>query len=336
MSNGVKILGERLIAGIMGAIVGVIIVFVIWTIISILQALALIGGLVWTSGIWANWAFFAALAGFMWGVGTLKMRPGMSRAILAGIGAFAAFNVVLMLLRWFLNLDPWEAGPSFLLAGFAATFAASWGIGSAKKGYDLVETATASVAHDLLEPPNVPGAFDPIKFGENSLHFSRYRLMPVVRPALPWMVTALGVALLGIVVVMLIGVLGNNVHATQVLTNNSSASAIDAGGYMTGISLFGSPVSKLAFFLIVAVLMLGGIGILGLGLALLMNALSAQVQTAKKLPDQPVNYATDTPKGFFGNVANFFIRLRPFFAEWRADTAAMVSNMFRLNKLPRS
>src|SRR5579864_9509349 len=167
----------------MGAIVGVIIVFVIWTIISILQALALIGGMVWTSDVWDVWALFAALAGFMWGIGTLKMRPGMSRAILAGIGVFAAFNVFLMLLRWFLNLAPWEAGPAFLLAGFAGTFAASWGIGSAKKGYDLVETATASVVHDLLEPPNVPGAFDPGKLGKNSLHFSRTRLMPIVRPA---------------------------------------------------------------------------------------------------------------------------------------------------------
>jgi hypothetical protein len=335
VSNDVKILGERLIAGIMGAIVGVVIVFVIWTIISVLQALALIGGVVWTGDVWADWAFFAGLAGFMWGIGTLKMRPGLGRAILGGIGVFAAFNVFLMLLRWFLNLAPWEPGPAFLLGGFAATFATSWGIGSAKKGYDLVATATTSVEHDLLDPPSVPGAFDPVKFGKNTLHFARTRLMPIVRPALPWMLVALGVGLLGTVVVMVIGALGNGIGAAQVLTNNPSASAINAGGYMTGVTLFGGPVSKLAFFLIVAVLALGGIGTLGLATALLMNALSAQVQTAKKLPDQPVNYA-ESPKGLFGNVANFLIRLRPFFAEWRMDVANMASNWVRIIKVTRS
>ncbi|MHB8627918.1 MAG: hypothetical protein ACYDBJ_10890 [Aggregatilineales bacterium] len=320
MSKGVKTFGVRLIAGIMGAIVGVIIVFVLWTIISALQALGLMGGGAWTGDIWGDWAFFAGLAGFMWGIGTYKMRPGMSRAFLAGLGVFAAFNVFLMLLRWFLSLPQWEAGPALLFGGFAATFAASWGMGSAKKGYDVVETSTASVEHDVLEPPDIPGAFDPIQFGKHTLHIGRTRIMPIVRPLIGPMVIALGVALLVIVVVMLIGTFGNGLGATQVLTNNPSASAINAGGYMTGVTLFGGPVSKLAFFLIVAVLVLGGIGTLGLGLALLMNALGAQVQAAKKMPDQPLDFAEPSKaKGPFGHLMNFLIRLRHFFAEWAAD-----------------
>jgi len=104
---------------------------------------------------------------------------------------------------------------------------------------------------------------------------------------------------------------------------------------MTGVTLFGGPVSKLAFFLIVVLLVLGGIGTLGLGLALLMNALGAQVQTAKKMADQPINYAGQT-KGIIGNVANFLIRLRHFFVEWREDTTKMVLNWFKLSKATRS
>jgi len=124
------------------------------------------------------------------------------------------------------------------------------------------------------------------------------------------------VALLGIVVVMVIGAFGPVL--TQ--TNDTSASATTPAGYMVGVTLFGGPVSKLAFFAFLAVFILGGIGTIGLGLALFMNALSSEVKDAQKMAPVPLDFAdTNKVEGPIGNTVNFFIRLRKFFIEWLAD-----------------
>ncbi len=307
----------RAMAGGMSAVNGAIIVAVILLVIAALQGLALMGGPVWTSDEWLIAIFFGALAAFMWGAGTLKLRPSMGRGLMAFLGFYAIINLAFMFIRGvFFGLDPWFPSSALFLGGFIATFAASWGMGAFRPGYNLVETAESAVEHDVLNTTPVVGAFDPIAVNRHALHFVRTRIVPIVRPLIGPLAIALGIAILVVAAIMVIG----SLFPGQVQTDNTSASAITPTGYIAGMSIFGQPVSKLAFFVIIVVLVFGGIGTMALGLALLVNALSTQVLRAKKEPAHPLDYSQpEKVQGRFGKSMNFLIRLRTFFAEWVSD-----------------
>jgi hypothetical protein len=305
----------RSIAGGIGAGIGIGVSLVVLLVIGALQGLGLIGGPTWEGdSVWA-YIIAAMLVCGIWGVGTLKWRPSMGRALFAGIGGFTLVVVVQMFLRWLLGLTPWDAGAVSLFGGFAAGFSALWGMGAARRGYNLVETSGIAVEHDLEAPVDVVGAFSPITVGGNLLHFSRTKIIPIVRPLLAPLALALGVAMVGFVVVIVLGAI-----SPVVQTNDTSAAATTPAGYMVGVTMFGGPVSKLAFFLFIALFILGGIASIGLGLALFVNALSSEVKDAQKMAPVPLDFSEESKvKGPIGHTINFFIRLRKFFAEWLAD-----------------
>ncbi len=306
----------RSMAGGIGAGIGVGGSFTVLLVIGALQGLGLIGGKTWETTDVVLYIVSAMLVGGIWGIGTLKWRPSMGRAFFTAVGGFMLVAVPLMFLRWLLDLVPWNAGATFVFGGFAAGFAALWGMGSSRRGYNLVETAGPAVEHDFEAPVEVLGAFNPIALGKNMAHFLRTKIIPIVRPLLGPLVIALGVAMLGIVVVMVIGAFG----PTVIQTNDTSAAATTPAGYVPGVFLFGGPVSKLAFFLLIAVLILGGIGTLGIGLALAINALSIEISGAKSMAATPLDFSEQNQKkGFLWHMINFINRLRKFFVDWLGD-----------------
>ena len=306
----------RAVAGGIGASIGLGVSFGLLLLIGALQGLGLIGGPFFEgSSVW-GFLIAAMLIGGIWGIGTLKWRPSMGRALFAAIGGFMLVAVAMMILRWQLGLVPWAAGSILLFGGFAAGFSALWGMGAARRGYDQVETSGLAVEHDIEAPVLVPGAFNPITRGRALAHFSRTKILPVVLPLLGPLVIALGVAMIGAVIAMVFGAFGPAV----VQTNNMGAAATTPAGYMDGMTLFGGPVSKLAFFLFIAVLLLGAIGTMALGLALLLNALSVEIKDAQKMSPAPLDFSeNNATRGPLWRVVNLISRLIKFFRDWVAD-----------------
>ena len=327
MGKGIRILTLRSLAGGMGAGLAVVITAVVLAIISAIQGLGLfslvqslgfgsVGTIVWNGSDWAAALILAAIAGFTWGVGVRRERPGFGRGVLAWVYGFAMIAIPLMFVRWLLGLQPWSSGSVLFIAGFLSAFVALWGMGGFSPGYNIVETAGQAAERDVLDPVEIHGAFDPIQFGRHSMAFSRARILPIVRPLLGPMAIALGVVMLVIVAVMAIG----SLFPGRIQTDQLSAAATTPVGYVAGLLILGQPVSKLAFFILIAVLIIAGIATIALGIALLINALTTQIVEAKAEPPHPLDYSDEKKvTGPFGHAMNFFIRLGHFLIDWVND-----------------
>ena len=311
----------------MGAGIGVVSIAVVLAVLSAIQSLGLfslvqslglgtVGTIAWNGSDWAAALILAAVGGFTWGVGVRRLRPSLGRGALAWVYGFALVGIVLLFVRWLLGLQPWNAGSVLFIAGFISAFIALWGMGGFSAGYNTVETAGLAVEHDVLDPTVITGAFDPIQLGRHSIAFSRARILPIVRPLLGPLAIALGVVMLVIVAVMVVG----SLFPGRIQTNDLSAAATTPAGYVAGLLILGQPVTKLAFFILIAVLIIGGIATIALGLALLINALTTQIVEAKGEAPQPVYFTGDKAiKGPFGRTMNFFVRLGGFLLDWLND-----------------
>ncbi len=321
----------RSIAAGMGAFVGIVISLGLLIVIAVLQGLKLIGYAAWPGDQAALFVFFAAMLGFLWGFGTFRARPSVWRAVGGALAAFAAASLGVMFLRWQFGFDdPWSAGTEFVPAGFALAFGAIWGMGGFNSDYQTVETVHAAAEHPHAPGEPLVGGFDAAELGQHTITFLRERILPIVRPLLRYMVLAFGFALLGIAIVLIV-ILGASIFgAAHTQTNDTSASAVTPAGYLVGVTIGNQPVSKVAFFALIAVLLLGGIGTIAIGLALLVNALSAQVQIAKKAPDEPLDFSpTSTHHGPLTRAGQFMTRLAHFFTDWAADITRSVIHISR-------
>ncbi len=320
---------SQLLAGGIGATIGLAVSLFILINIAVLQSLKLIGGTVWPVEQAALFVVLAAIIGLLWGVGLLRLRPGLLRAVLGALSAGALATVVMMLLRWLFGYEPWSAGALFLFGGFALSFGAIWGMGGFYPSNMTVAAAHAAAHQPHSTPKPLMGAFDAVKFNVGLLKFIGNRIVPIVRPLVGPMFLALGIAMIGVFVVMIIGSFG----PARVQTDRVSASAVTARGYLEGVELFGQPVSKLGFFIFISLLILGGIGSLALGLALIVNALSTQVQIAKKLPAEPLDLTEKSGKtGPIAHVAQFVVRLVRFFVDFILDIVNWLLRLLAIDK----
>jgi|GEM_PF-1227961 len=315
----------RGVAAGIGAGVGIAISVGVLVTMAILQSLKLIGYAVWPTPEVILIVVLAALIGILWGLGTFKAYPSVGRGLAAGLMAFSAAALAVLLVRWLFDFsDPWAPGTVFVAGGFAAAFGTLWGMGATHPDYETVEAAQEAEHHPHKPAEPVAGAFNTASLARHSFGFLRERILPIVRPLLGPLVIAFGVALLGVVIVMLIGTFG----PSRVQTTDLSASAVTPSGYLAGVTLFGQPVSKLAFFAFVVLLIFGGIASLAIGLALLINALSAQVQLAKKSPNEPIVLSDSSPQ--HGPLVTFLRganRLVHFFTDWIADITLSILRM---------
>ncbi len=305
--------------------IGIVLSGTLLIVIAVLQSLKLIGYPVWPGDQANLFVFFAALIGVVWGLGTFRAKPSVLRAIGGGLFVFAAINLLVMFLRWLLSFaDPWSTGTNLFVSGFLMAFGVLWGMGGAWPDYQTVELATAAEERAEHEPPaprtEPLTGFDVEMVAEKQLDLLKERILPIVRPALPWLASAFGIVLLVILAVMAVGSLTSLNHGGHTQTNIESASATTPVGYVDGLTAFGQPVSKAAFFILLAVLLLGGIGSMGLGLALAMNALSTQVAAAKKMSPEPLDFSeTAKSHGPLTRAGRFAGRLVKFFRDWGAD-----------------
>lgn len=303
------------LAGGIGATIGLVLSLGALITIAILQSLKLIGGIVWAPEQAILFVVLAVIVGFIWGFGVLVMRPGVMRMLLGAIAACFLATALLMIFRWLVGFEPWSLGATLLFAGFAAAFGVVWGMGGFRPENQTVEAAHEAAHHPQPAQP-IKGAFDAVKFNAALFRFIGNRILPIIRPLLGPAVIALGIALLAVVVIMVVSAFGSQ----RVQTDRTSASAVTIRGYVDGLELFGGPVSKFGFFIFIALLIVGGVGSMALGLALIVNALSTQVQIAKKLPKEPLDLTkVEGGKSPIAGMTQFFVRLLRFFTDWVAD-----------------
>ncbi len=307
------------LAGGIGATIGLAISLFILVNIAVLQSLKLIGGIVWAPEQVILFVVLSLLVGFLWGIGLFVLPPSVLRLALGALAAFSLATAVLMFVRWLVGFEPWSPGAVFLFGGFALAFGAIWGMGGFRPENQSVEAAHEA-AHHPQQPKPLKGAFDAVKFNVALIRFLGNRIVPILRPLVGPVIVALGIALLAVVVIMVASSLGTQ----RIQTEQTGASAVDVvHGYVPGIDFFGRPVSKFGFFIFLAVLILGGVGSMALGLALIVNALSAQVQIAKKLPAEPLDLTeAGGGKSPVAGVANFVTRLARFFTDWLGEIAS--------------
>jgi len=241
-------------------------------------------------------------------------RPGFARAVVGLIIGLILGVALITLIRALVFSYDFASGPAVLFGGFGGLFGWLWGVGS----FNPYSHEHHGIEHAIEHPE--PTAID------HALEAVR-KEVPVVaentKPFLQPLLLALGVCVAVVLVFMALGMIPTPLQ--RVTTENAAASAVTPEGLL---NLFGtaSPakcvgagaqslppgscglvINKTLFFLIVAVVLLVMLAILAIVLGLLMGALGNQVETVKKLPDQP---PVEEPQLF---------RLIDFFISWVND-----------------
>jgi hypothetical protein len=214
----------------------------------------------------------------------------LKRLVGAAAAAVLAVPIYITFLVAFpppLGIGP-NSGATLMFAGLGMAFGFVWGVGAASPGASSHEGPAYFAELAARAQPN------PIKeLRELALKLgpqAAETLLPLVRPLL------ITLGLVALVMLAVVFVATNPiVPVSRVQTNDAAASAVT----MTG--------DKLLLFVVIIVVVLGAIATLAVLLALGVNLLNRQVNTAKKEPKAPVE-----------KLPNVF-RLFDFAVSWLAD-----------------
>jgi len=176
------------------------------------------------------------------------------------------------------------SGGTGVFMAFGMAFGMVWGIGGMSQG------ASAHEGPTYLAKVNAPPARKPVReareLATKLIPQAKTIFLPMVRPAL----TAIGI---GVVAVGILFFVASNPIVP--VSRQQTYQAVAATNMVTG--------DKLLLFVVIAVVVLGAVVTLAVGLTLLMNSLGQQVNAAKKEKPEPV----ETDKIGVLNLANFFV-----------------------------
>lgn len=244
--------------------------------------------------------------GWLWGQKALG-RPGFTRAIFGLFLGMWTGVILLGVARIVLNiaglvkfddvplLIP-STGSAMILAGFGGAFGWLWGIGS------FGQYSKEHSGMDLALADETPTAVDVVVDGVSK---ATPDIVQVTRPLLQPLGVVLGIVVGTLVLFFVLGVLGQAIGFTRIQTDNPAGSAAEIGGNVPIAEQVEVP--KIAIFGGFVLVSLGLIGGLAMLLALGMNGLTKEVETAKKEKAQPAT----------GN--SVFFRLIDFFLGWARD-----------------
>ncbi len=211
----------------------------------------------------------------------LKRFIGVLVAALVPAPAYVTFLVAFPLA---LFPSPANSGATGVFMAFGMAFGMVWGIGGLSKG------ASAHEGPTYIAKLNAPPARKPVReareLATKLIPQALALFVPMIRPILT--VVGVGVLLVG----ALLFVASNPIVPVAKQQTYQVAAATNA---VTG--------DKLLLFVVVAVVILGAVVSLAVGLLLLINFLNQQVNKAKE--DKPEPVATEKIKAF--NIVNFFI-----------------------------
>lgn len=180
-------------------------------------------------------------------------------------------------------------GSLLILSGIGGTFGFLWGMGAIAPGASAHEGPTYWVAVQTAEQP---------RFGvREAIATARKVIPPLVetfRPLIQPIAVAVGVTL-GLVFIIFMIATNPIVPVSRLQTTNEAASAVAVTG------------DKLIAFIVIAVVIIGAVASLAIGLALLMRYANREVNTAKEMKPEPIK----TPP--------WPLRLADFFIAWIND-----------------
>ncbi len=212
--------------------------------------------------------------------------PGFSRGVI-GVALISVIRLLMGL--------PFAGGSAAFFGGFGGLFGWLWGVGT----FNAASHEHAGMEH-LYEHP-APGAATKLRERVNER-------IPALRATVNPLLSPLGIAIGVVVVIVGLFMVAGFVLPHREQTYIAEASATTVAGQ---INLpFDIKVNKTVFFLITVVAALGTLAVLAIIIALLMNALSKQVQEVKAAPNEP-------PKE-----EPLLFRLIDFFVTWVGDILA--------------
>jgi len=229
------------------------------------------------------------------------LRPGFGRGLIGFVIGTIIGVALISIIRAVMGLAP-ASGPAVFFGGFGGLFGWLWGVGT----FNPHSHEHGGMEH--IHEDEKPG---PVQVLIHRMRESAPGIRENVKPLIRPLVVVLGFSAVVLVVIMIISMaLGAAANATskpivRVQTETPLASAVTpAGDIILGDTLH---VNKTVFFLILSAVILGILAGTALIMALLMNALSHNVQEAKASPDNPPK--TEPP----------LFRLIDFFVSWIND-----------------
>ncbi len=233
------------------------------------------------------------------------LRPGFARGVVGFVGGALLLVVLYEIVRALIGGDlpkdmPVDVRPSVFFAGFGGLFGWLWGVG----GFSSHAHEHAGLEHYVRDekPSRLPMLVSrSVKATPGLVRL----IIPLIRPLL----IALAICLVVVFVLLLAAtVLGStSVPVVKVQTEKSLASVTTTAGDILLFGPDGPAVNKTVFFVIIVLLVLGILGGMAIALALIVNALSREVQVAKQSPPEPPQ---EEPPLF---------RLIDFFVTWIND-----------------
>jgi len=205
--------------------------------------------------------------------------------------------------------EPFSSGSAVFFAAFGGLIGWLWGIGSFHK---------YSHDHHGIEHAITENAPNPLSVTAGRVRQAVPGIMANIRPLIQPLLIASGIAIAIVVLFLITGIIlgheqtNSKVDASKANTNTAKVinqRKLADPTALDGVVVFGEtvPINKTVFFVIIVIVVMGLMGGLALGLALLMNSLSRQVEVAKKAPANP---AKTEPTVF---------RLIDFFVSWIGD-----------------
>jgi len=202
-------------------------------------------------------------------------RPGFLRGIFGFILGAVIGAALITLIRALMGLG-YFSGSTAIFAGFGGLFGWLWGVGS----FNPLSHEHEGFAHAHYEKKPSRAVVAMRGAAKATPDFVR-QILPLLRP----LVVALIVCAITVGLFMVVGM----VLQTRVQTNTPAASAVTPQGDIM-LPLGGpdsTPVNKTLFFIIAAAIILGTLAAMSIGLELVFNALSKQVNQVKKEPNSP-------------------------------------------------
>jgi hypothetical protein len=201
-------------------------------------------------------------------------RPGFLRGIFGFIIGTGIGAALIILIRLVMGLDTGSTGPIVIFAGFGGLIGWLWGVGS----FNPLSHEHNGFAHAHYEKK--PNRAMVVMSGAAKRAPDLIRqVLPMVRP----LIVALVICAITVAAFMALSMLLTN----RIQTDKVEASAVSPMGQIVFGGEEGVKVNKTVFFLILAAVILGTLGAMSVGLALLFNALNKQVNEVKKEPNSP-------------------------------------------------
>jgi hypothetical protein len=228
------------------------------------------------------------------------MRPGLTRGLITMlIGAVIAAGLYLVLRLLTGNPMDWAkaSGATFMFAGLGAAVGWIVGMGGFSAGASAHEGPLVTYL-ERADAPKAPGL--PQVMAKNAAKFIKWAVplvVPNLRPmgiALAWVV--------GIVAFFMFVSTNPIVRVTRTQTFSDAAST----STMTG--------DKFLIFVIVAMVIIGGLITMAVALSLIMASVSRQVEVAKKMPVSRL--PEDSP---FYKMGRYLEKLKDFVFAWVRD-----------------